>query len=291
LKNSLHTFSTYLISFLAVIIMVAFSACSTPPAPTPTTAPPASTATAAPSSTTSLTAIPTTPAATTIPTTPAATLPPSVPSTTAAPAGSAIPPEVSQYAKDWALPGRDYANTRSTKDSAINSSNINSLGVAWIHNVPSGQSTFGSISTTPIIMGNTVYIQDIGNNTFALDLATGQQKWQTVYNLSNTGPNGASAGYGKVFMSAGPYDVAAVDMGTGKEIWRTRLVDITKDPSQGVNGIDMQTTVYDGMVYVSTVPGNAGVFYAGGGMGSLYALDQQTGKSSGASTLLTPRIG
>jgi outer membrane protein assembly factor BamB len=202
----------------------------------------------------------------------------SSPASTSTASAGTVPPEISQYAKDWPLPGRDYANTRSTLDSSINSSNVAQLGVAWIHNIPSGQSTFGSISTTPIIMGNTVYIQDIGNNVFALDLTTGQQKWQTVYNLSNLGPNGASVGYGKVFVSAGPYDIAAVDASTGKEIWRTTLIDIVKDPSQGVNGIDMQTTVYDGLVYVSTVPGNAGVFYAGGGMGILYALDQQTGK-------------
>ena len=127
-------------------------------------------------------------------------------------------------------------------------------------------------------MGNNVYIQDIGNNTMVLDLATGQQKWQTVYNIANEGPNGASVGYGKVFVSASPYDMVALDATTGKEVWRTPLIDIAKDPSQGVNGIDIQTTVYDGMVYVSTVPGNAGVFYAGGGMGVIYALDQATGK-------------
>ena len=186
--------------------------------------------------------------------------------------GSA-PPEVTQYATDWPLPNHDYANTRATTDSTINSTNVNTLGVAWVHNVPSGTSTFGSISTTPIIMGGTVYIQDIGNNIMALDLATGQQKWQTVYNLANLGPNGVSVGYGKVYGSAGPYAVASVDMSTGQETWRKTLIDI----SQGQNGIDMQTTVYDNIVYVSTVPGNAGIFYAGGGMGVIYALDQKTG--------------
>ncbi len=265
----------------AIAVLLVFSACTskntttppvtTPPAPTQTqvatTTPPKTTPPAA-----------TTTAASPSPTAKPSSTPAASPTPSSTPAANAIPPEVTQYAKDWPLPGRDYSNTRSTKDSTINSSNVSQLGAAWVHNVPSGQSTFGSISTTPIIQGNTVYIQDIGNNVFALDLATGQQKWQTVYNLANAGPNGASVGYGKVFMSAGPYDIAAVDATTGKEIWRTTLIDITKDPSQGVNGIDMQTTVYDGLVYISTVPGNAGVFYAGGGMGTLYALDQQTGK-------------
>jgi outer membrane protein assembly factor BamB len=197
--------------------------------------------------------------------------------TTSSSAGSA-PPEVMQYAADWPLPGKDYNNTRATTDSAINSSNVNTLGAAWVFNVPSGQGTFGSISTTPLILGSNVYIQDIGNNTMALDLATGALKWQTVYNIANEGPNGAAAGYGKIFVSANAYDVVALDATTGKEVWRTPLVDVSKDPSQGVNGIDMQALVYDGMVYISTVPGNGGVFYAGGGMGVIYALDQATGK-------------
>lgn len=110
-------------------------------------------------------------------------------------------------------------------------------------------------------MGNNVYIRDIGNNTMVLDLATGQQKWQQVYNIANEGPNGAAVGYGKVFVSASPYDVVALDATTGKEVWRIALVDVNKDPSQGVNGIDMQALVYDGLVYISTVPGNAGVFW------------------------------
>ncbi len=192
--------------------------------------------------------------------------------------GTGSPPEINQYAKDWPLPGKDYNNTRATTDSTLNSGNVSTLGVSWVFNVPSGQGTFGSISTTPIIMGNNVYIQDIGNNTFVLDLATGRQKWQTVYNIANEGPNGAAVGYGKVFVSASPYDVVALDANTGKEVWRTALVDVNKDPSQGVNGIDMQALVYDGLVSISTVPGNAGVFYAGGGMGVIYALDQATGK-------------
>jgi PBP1b-binding outer membrane lipoprotein LpoB len=46
------------------------------------------------------------------------------------PIGTA-PPEVIQYASDWPLPNKDYANTRSTTDSSINSGNVNNLGVVW----------------------------------------------------------------------------------------------------------------------------------------------------------------
>jgi glucose dehydrogenase len=268
-----------ILAFSMVLLLMVLSACAGSPSPAPSVkASPAQQTTSTPAQSISITTPPPTTAAPT--SSPTATVTPAIspsPSSSAIPAG-AIPAEVSQNAKDWPLPGRDYANTRATKDSSINASNVNTLGVAWVHNVPSGQATFGSISTTPVIIGNTVYVQDMGNNAMALDLATGQQKWQTVYNLTNVGPNGISVGYGKVFGSSGPYSVAALDAATGKELWNTTLVDIVKDPSQGVNGIDMQTTVYDGLVYISTVPGNAGVFYAGGGMGSIYALDQATGK-------------
>jgi alcohol dehydrogenase (cytochrome c) len=248
--RTIFHYAKYFLVFAAVAAIIGLTACTSNPQQT-TTPPPAT----SPTITTTVT-----------------------PTSTSTPQNNPIPPEVSQYAKDWPLSNKDYSNTRATVDSAINSSNVNTLGVAWIFNVPSGQSTFGSISTSPIIMGDDVYIQDLGNNTMALDLITGQQKWQTVYNLSNTGPNGASVAYGKVFVSAGPYDIVALDSVTGQELWKTTLVDIAKDPSQGVNGIDIQTTAYDGLVYVSTVPGNTGVFYAGGGMGVLYALDQNTGE-------------
>ena len=146
----------YLLVFVALAGIVGLAACTSTPKP----------------STTAPTTNPTT--------TPVST---STPTTTSTPQANPVPPEVSQYAKDWPLSNKDYANTRATTDSAINSGNVKTLGAAWVFNVPSGQSTFGSISTSPIIMGNNVYIQDLGNNTMALDLATGQQKWQTVYNF------------------------------------------------------------------------------------------------------------
>lgn len=42
------------------------------------------------------------------------------------------PPEVTQYAKDWPLPGKDYNNTRATTDSTINSSNVSTLGASCL---------------------------------------------------------------------------------------------------------------------------------------------------------------
>ena len=62
---------------------------------------------------------------------------------------------------------------------------------------------------------------------------------------------------------------------TGSEIWRQK---IGSPPGEG---LDMAPIVYDGIVYISTVPGTGlGSFYAGGDRGVLYALDALTGEAA-----------
>jgi glucose dehydrogenase len=197
---------------------------------------------------------------------------PSIPAATPT-VTSLIPPEVAQYAKDWPLPNRDYNNSRATADSKINSGNINSLGVAWA--VPiTGVGLFGAASANPIIANNAVYFQDLSNNVYAVDLATGAVKWQKIYDVSNVGPNGVAIGSGKVFATSNPYNIVALEAGSGKELWSAKVSD---NPTVGT---DIQPIVYDGMVYTSTVPGSSGSnFYSGGGIGAIIALDQATGKT------------
>jgi len=201
--------------------------------------------------------------------TPTPTTTPSVTPTTNK--GSA-PPEVTQYAKDWPLPNRDYSQTRATNNSSINSGNVNKLGVAWSFNMP-GIGAYGGGTSNPIIMGNTVFFQDGKANVFAIDLKTGAVKWQKLYNTDKVvGPNGPAVGYGKIFVAKDLYTIAALDMNTGQELWTNKLSNVA------TTGIDIQPSVYDGLVYVSTVPGTGDIFYAAGGMGIIYALDEKTGQ-------------
>jgi glucose dehydrogenase/plastocyanin len=188
------------------------------------------------------------------------------------PATDAVPPEIDQNAKDWPLPNRDYENTRSTTDSSINISNAATLGEAWHFDIP-GIGRSGGGTSTPIILGNTVYFQDLKSNVFAFDLQTGEMKWSKMYDAAGIeGPNGPVVAYGKVFAQSDLYTMVALDANNGNELWSTKLSDVA------TTGIDIQPTVYDGLVFVSTVPGTGDVFYAPGGRGVLYALDQNTGE-------------
>lgn len=193
--------------------------------------------------------------------------------TTPPPTGSAgtPPPEITQYASDWPLPNHDYANTRETTTSTINSGNVQRLEVAWRYNV-SATGAFGALPTIPLILGNTVYFHDINANAYAVDLATGTTKWMKTYNSKGLeGPFGVAVGYGKLFMQKDNFEMVALDIANGNELWSSRINNISS------SGIDIQPQVYDGMVYTSTVPGTGDIFYAGGGMGILYALNQTDG--------------
>ena len=187
-------------------------------------------------------------------------------------ATASVPPEVMNYSKDWPLPNHDYGNTRTATNSTINSGSVNSLGVAWSMPIV-GISAYGGAASTPLILGSTVYFQDLLSNVYSLDLKTGKVNWAQMLNDTNYGPNGPSIGWGKVFIDRGHYNISALDIKSGQVLWTTRL------SNTNTTGIDIQPTIYDGMVYASTVPGTSDLnWYTAGGIGIIYALDQETGK-------------
>jgi outer membrane protein assembly factor BamB len=260
-----RTYGKYLLTLVMVLVVISLTACTkTTTTTTTATATVTSTATTTATATATVTATP--PAATvTVTATPQA-------SPTPTPAANAIPPEITQYAKDWPLPNHDYSQTRATTDSTINSSNVGTLGAVWAFPV-SGTGLFGSLSCTPIVMGSNIYLQDLGNNMYSIDLAKGTLNWSKIYNETNVGPNGVAVGWGKVFGTIDPYTFAALDMASGKQLWTST---VSNNPTAGT---DMQPQVYNGQVFTSTVPGSSGGdFYTGGGIGTFYALDQTTGK-------------
>lgn len=78
-------------------------------------------------------------------------------------------------------------------------------------------SEWGAAATNPLILGDTIYFQDLKSNVYAVDFKTGQQIWMKEYNMDIAGPAGVSIGYGKIFAQKGRYEVMALDM-KGNEI-------------------------------------------------------------------------
>jgi outer membrane protein assembly factor BamB len=181
------------------------------------------------------------------------------------------PGELSSFADEWPAPNQDLGNRR-VATSKIDSGNVDQLGVAWTIPI-NGGGTFGNYASTPIVADGVAYTQDLTSNVNAIDLATGQVKWSKDYNAPDVGPNGVAIGYGKIYGATSDF-AFALDKDTGKEVWRSAK--LTRNANEG---IDMAPGVFDGTVYVSTVPGNAKSFYKGNGAGVLWALDADTGKA------------
>jgi glucose dehydrogenase len=197
----------------------------------------------------------------------AGTTPSSAHRQTTAAAPSGTPPEVARATNDWPLPDHDYANSRATTASAITKRNVANLRVAW-KQAPKG---LGSLTTSPLVLGDTVYFEDGSGTVYALDRSSGNVRWKSRSTGFNIGPFGVAVGDGRVYAVRGSTGVIALDAQTGATVWEHTL-----SPNR-TTGIDIQPQVFDGQVLVSTVPISVNGIYTGGDHGVISALDARTG--------------
>jgi outer membrane protein assembly factor BamB len=148
--------------------------------------------------------------------------------------------------------------------STITSATVGGLRVRWRFPLTRG-STFGSFASTPIVVGSTVYVQDLSSSVHALDLRTGRRRWHYLTLAPNDGPNGLSYARGRI-LGATDTSAFALDARTGRRLWATRLA----NPQEQF--VDIAPLAARGLVFTSTVG------FPPSGRGALYALDQRTGR-------------
>jgi len=189
---------------------------------------------------------------------------------TPAAAGQAARQARRAAAAGWSLPGGNLANTRDVA-SAITSSNVLQLGVAWTVPLRITSHTDGAYATTPVVVNGVVYVQDLDSNVMAISLASGKVLWRHDYNSPNGGPDGVNVANGVVYAATNHAAVALL-AATGSQLWSRTLI------GNDHEGIDMTPGYNHGTVYVSTVPVNPTVgVYLGGGKATLWALNAATG--------------
>ena len=190
------------------------------------------------------------------------------------PSEGGAPAEVTGAATDWPVANRDYGGTRSTTDSPIDAATVGGLEVAWTTDLP-GTGTYGNASTTPLVLGDTAYLETLSGHVLAVDVTDGSVRWDADVSdkgLPMIGPNGVAVGDGLVFAVAGSNQIAALDLTTGHKRWATTIT------ATSSLGIDIQPVTYGGLVYASTVPISLGGVYRGGDAGVIQALDTATGR-------------
>ena len=176
---------------------------------------------------------------------------------------------------EWHSQARDYANTRYSPLDQITAANVAKLRVAWSFSdgTPNGH------ETAPLVVGDTMYIvTPFPNIAFALDLskAGAPVKWSYAPKPTplaigkaccDTVNRGSAYVDGKLIYNLLDDHTIALDAKTGKELWRTKMDDVTKGAT-----MTMAPFVVGKKVYVGNSGGEMGVW------GWLAALDVDTGK-------------
>ena len=158
---------------------------------------------------------------------------------------------------------RGRAATAQRSRSALEAATVGRLNVRWRFRIP-GPDTFSGVDTAaPVVDGETVYLQDMDSDVFALDRETGHVLWRTRFHRRSPGPNGVVVAGGRVYGNT-DRSTFALDAATGALVWVRRLT----TPAQP---IDVAPVVAGGLVYTSTVG------LPPGGKGAIVALDAATG--------------
>ena len=177
-------------------------------------------------------------------------------------------------AQNWPVYGGDSGNTRFSASKQINTTNVSKLNVEWALQLGSLRSQ----ESTPILVGDTLYVtSSFGpKNTFAVNAKTGEVKWTyqpeipkgiDQYACCDVNNRGVAYNDGKIFLGRLDAHVVALDAKTGKELWKTQIIDYT-----GGSVITSPPTLVKNLVITGYGGGEYGV------RGSIVALDQATGK-------------
>jgi alcohol dehydrogenase (cytochrome c) len=156
--------------------------------------------------------------------------------------------------------------------SQINKSNVKRLVPVWNFSLAN---EMGELSQ-PTIYNGVMYVVN-GNWTFAIDVATGRQVWRTpvsydraVLRIASAGAimRGAATIYnGKLYRTTLDAHVLALDMKTGKEVWKQKFA----DHREGYKGV-VAPLLANGVLITGTTGGEHAT------RGFLVGWDPETGK-------------
>ena len=134
------------------------------------------------------------------------TVPPTIPPDPIYQAGQGSAPAPQHLAAedankgDWLHYGKDVGASRFSNLTQINIENVSELKVAWKIRL-GGPDYAYALATTPLKIGDTLYLCSSKNNIFALDAETGEQHWHFESGIDVTGhpmPNCRGVAYYKV---------------------------------------------------------------------------------------------
>jgi len=181
---------------------------------------------------------------------------------------------LAQSTTGWPVYGGDSGNTRYGKLDQITTKNVQRLKVAWVLQL----GTLEAQESTPLVIGDTLYVTSSSGpkHVFAVEAKTGTARWRyspeipadvqqtTCCGLDN---RGVAYAKGKIFVTRLDGYLVALDARTGKELWKSQVVDYTQGAA-----ITSPPTAVKNLVVTGFAGGEYGV------RGYISAFDQDTGK-------------
>jgi quinohemoprotein ethanol dehydrogenase len=182
----------------------------------------------------------------------------------------------SPVGKDWVTNGGNTTNQRYSTLKQIDTTNVQQLKGAWVTRLKgSGVGGKYSFEATPLVKDGVMYVSTGNDDVFALNAKTGEMLWERWSGIDQKltsvccgwDNRGLAMGEGMLFIGQLDANVVALDMKTGKEVWKTPI----EDWKNGY-GVTAAPLYYDGIIYSGMTGGEFGV------RGRLTALDAKTGK-------------
>src|SRR6266446_444706 len=181
----------------------------------------------------------------------------------------------SPVGKDWVTNGGNLTNHRYSTLNQVDTRNVKQLKGAWMTRLKG--SGFGgkySAEATPLVKDGIMYMVTGNDDVFALNAKTGEILWEHWSQISQQISTvccgwlnrGLAMGEGMLFLGQLDANVVALDIKTGKDVWKTPI----EDWRNGY-GITNAPLYFDGIVYTGITGSEFGV------RGRLTALDAKTG--------------
>jgi len=182
----------------------------------------------------------------------------------------------SPVGRDWVTNGGNLTNQRYSALKQIDTSNVKQLKGAWMTRLKG--SGFGgkySAEATPLVKDGIMYMVTGNDDVFALNAKTGEilwERWSGIDQKISTVccgwlNRGLAMGEGMLFLGQLDANMVALDIKTGKEVWKTPI----EDWRNGY-GVTSAPLYYDGIIYSGNTGGEFGV------RSRLTALDAKSGK-------------
>lgn len=125
----------------------------------------------------------------------------------------------------WPTYNGDYSGRRFSTLTAINSSNIDSLSLAWVFRIDAGRD---SIKATPLLVNGVLYFT-IPDHVWAVDARTGHQLWHYHWTSAggiHLGNRGVGIYENWLYFETPDCHLVSLDLKDGKERWHKQVCDL-----------------------------------------------------------------